>query len=104
MPGSDEATRAKFKDNCNFLPNLEILTPTANQEKSARLYEEWVLQAHPDPTESYYVNNCIPNGVSFEFASFLTFYEKRKELLKKRLQDTFPNNFDEIVERNNLVL
>lgn len=104
LPGVTEEERDKFKEACNLLPNLEFLTPTANKEKSGRFYDEWVAQAYPDPGSSYYERNCIPNGVSFEFSSFLTFVEKRKELLKVRLQETFPEKFQDIVTRNQLVI
>lgn len=99
-----DAEMAKLKDNCDYIANLELLEHVVNIEKSDRLYDEWLSNVHPDPADSYYERNCIPKCDTYEFESFLDFMEKRRRLLAERLVKTFPEDFDDIVKRNGLVL
>lgn len=91
-----------FRHTCHCLPNLQLLTALQNQEKSDRLFNEWVVNSHPCTTDIYYANNLIPNDQVYTFDKFEEFIENRKSLLKQQIKLAFPKDFNEIVTRYKL--
>jgi hypothetical protein len=69
------------------LSNLQLLQGGVNRSKQAKSFKEWLEWFHPDPQQRnrYLDANDIPVGVSLDFTDFLTLFEKRKELLRKKL-------------------
>ncbi len=100
-PVLTDTQRESFRLNCDYLANLQLLEPTQNQEKNDRLFDEWSGTVHPDATDRYYTDNCIPN-VSFDFDNFTEFFDERSKLLKKRIEESFPADFDAIISRYHL--
>lgn len=75
-----------FRDAVDRLPNLQLLAGQANIEKQAVLPHEWLMTAYVDESQrqTYVGENdlmLMPETV----AEFMTFYEARKALLRKRL-------------------
>ncbi|MBQ9841995.1 MAG: DUF262 domain-containing protein [Clostridia bacterium] len=92
----------QYKHYCHCLPNMQLLTALHNQEKSDRLFDEWVSTIHPCDTDFYYTSHMIPNDKTYTFDLFLEFIEKRKALLVERIRVAFPKDFSAIVQRYKL--
>jgi hypothetical protein len=76
-----------FMDCVDRLPNLQLLQGTVNIEKQAELPAEWLGHAFASPNhvDTYVQQNdlgSLPNSI----VGFMDFYEKRKSLLRQRLQ------------------
>ncbi|WP_200944563.1 DUF262 domain-containing protein [Geodermatophilus sp. Leaf369] len=76
-----------FMDCVDRLPNLQLLQGTVNIEKQAELPAEWLVHAFASPNhvDTYVQQNdldSLPNSI----VGFMDFYEKRKSLLRQRLQ------------------
>ena len=62
------------------LPNLEPLTDKENEEKKGKALETWITLGHED---KYLPKKDINN---YEFSDFINFYDKRKAILKEKLE------------------
>ena len=103
MPTITNIEYESFKSNCHRLANLQLLTDTANEEKGVTTFKTWVEQSHPNrATDSYYIENCIPTDIEYDFSNFMVFVSKREELLKTRIADALPSNYDDIVSKYHL--
>jgi hypothetical protein len=69
------------------LPNLQLLQGRDNRSKQDKKFEEWLESFRPDQQQRtrYLDENDIPVDASLDFADFLTLFEKRKDLLRKKL-------------------
>ena len=83
-----EERREAYLERVNHLPNLQLLQATPNIEKGAKMFEEWLTEANPDPSQlhQYQELHLIPAGQSLAFDNFLDFYGAREELLRARLK------------------
>lgn len=104
LPTEPEEIRTEFKKRSQLFPNLELIDPNPNIEKSDMLYNQWLEITHPNvATDPYYRDNVIPqNQELFEFNRFLDFYDAREKMLYDKLVSIFPVSFDEIVKRHHL--
>jgi uncharacterized protein with ParB-like and HNH nuclease domain len=66
--------------------NLQLLNRRVNESKNATPLNNWIQKMPQSEHESYFRENFFPEGVSLEFASFMDFYKKRKEILRKKLE------------------
>ena len=103
LPTSDESERRRYRDNCNKLGNLELLSSSENASKSGILFHQWIEQEFKeDPENSYFEINLIPKDISYNFDNFEIFLEKRNELLKRAIEKALPKDFDAIAQRYGL--
>ncbi|MNI71527.1 hypothetical protein D3C73_1274050 [compost metagenome] len=56
-----------------------------NSGKNDKLLMEWFAEQSKANQEAIKLTGLYPNNVSLTFSEFLTFHEKRKELLKEQL-------------------
>lgn len=79
--------RQEFFNSYNSLPNLQLIEATSNQQKSAKVFDEWLRQTHPteDKLNSYKLLHFIPEEESLELNNFMNFFHKRKDLMKDKL-------------------
>lgn len=68
------------------LPNLQLLEGRENESKNATPFVQW-LEANVTNQEHYKEQHYIPKDILLEFGTFHEFYDKRKALLKTKLQD-----------------
>ena len=70
----------------DLLPNLQLLTGTANVEKQASLPASWVGTAFPTSAKraTYLAENDL-DDLPLELADFLEFYAARKDRIRQRL-------------------
>ena len=102
LNGSTESERQEYRNRCHIFANLQILEPRPNGEKSDMLFNEWIEKAHSNPQERYFDDNSIPRDISYEFDNFLCFLQKREEILRCKIEESFPNDIDELMKRNHL--
>ena len=79
--GYDE-NKIKGYQNCfNTILNLQLLTDSENLEKSASDFDLWLSERD----ENFKERHKIPELRSYHFDNFIGFTEKRKEILKSKL-------------------
>ena len=101
-PNGSEEIRRYYKDACHKISNLQLLQPLENQQKLDSLYGDWLHINHPDPYDHYYERMAIPKEDSYAFSDFEVFIADREELLKRRIREALPDEFDVIIDNNNL--
>lgn len=101
-PTATDEEFKKFKDKCHKLANLQLLSPKENQEKNDILYEKWIETNHNQPNDEYFTKHLIPKNISYKFKDFINFVEKRNEILRRKIKDSFPDSFSELVKRYGL--
>lgn len=74
-----------YLDRVDRLGNLQLLEGTENVDKRAALPSEWVRRAYPDPAAQlgYLTRNDL--GDLPPLAEFLSFYDRRRTLMRERL-------------------
>ncbi|MCO7185005.1 DUF262 domain-containing protein [Tenacibaculum sp. XPcli2-G] len=79
--------RDEFLSRFNSLPNLQLIEATENKQKSAKKLNDWLTEAYPSEAEQNAFKHLhfFPTNEGIEFSNFVSFYEERKELLKKKL-------------------
>jgi Protein of unknown function DUF262 len=84
--GGDERTIQFARDNLDFLPNLQLLEGTPNEEKSDAPFQEWLDRTCQTDVakRDYFQKHYIP-PVDFAPANFRDFFESRQRLLVQRL-------------------
>ena len=85
----------------NRLANLQLLDVVVNNEKSDTPYNVWLSAKYTDShlLDTYKQGHFIPMDVSYEFADFLKFIKAREKLLRERILEAFPSDFNKLVER-----
>lgn len=73
----------------NLLPNLQLLQKTENEEKSKKPLAGWVESQFEDEKSKtrYLDSHFFPADISLEFSDFISFYESRKGILRKKLKE-----------------
>lgn len=76
----------KWQQEYNKLPNLQYLSASDNRSKNqTSLYEYFHNELDSRRQQDFVQQGMIPEGVSLELREFGNFYEKRKELLRRKL-------------------
>ncbi len=79
-----------YLDNYNCIANLQLLEGIPNQEKSKKMFNEWIKDYYPNKNDriAYMERNYIPD-CSLEITNFRVFIEKRTELITKAIKKMF---------------
>ena len=85
---SDEIkSKIPFKDY-NSIINLQMLDSNENESKGSKPLDMWVEEECKDKDEkAFLINHLIPENINLGLSNVEEFFEKRKELLKSKLQD-----------------
>ncbi|MGI5115626.1 DUF262 domain-containing protein [Treponema sp. SP13] len=86
--GIPEEDISFYLDNYNCIANLQLLEGIPNQEKSKRMFIEWIVETYPDETDRkmYMERNYIPN-CSLDIKNFREFIKKRTGLITKAIKN-----------------
>ena len=77
---------AAFSDRKDRLANLQLLQGAVNTEKGATMPAEWLSETYPDEASRHeYEEHHLLGHVPESITEFDTFYEARRERLKKRI-------------------
>lgn len=76
----------RWRGNRNRLPNLQLLEGRSNGSKNAMRLVDYYNDMNDEQKNEFRREAIIPDGVSLELENFEEFYEKRKELLTKRIR------------------
>jgi hypothetical protein len=100
-PSISDAEVEKYKAQLNRLANLQVLNSLENNEKSDKPFDEWFNAQFNDPEEknNYCRTHFIPIDVPYGFDNFLSFLEKRENLLKQKIESAFPSDINKLIER-----
>ncbi len=73
-------------DHADRLPNLQLLEGSLNVSKQATLPQEWAERHHPDPHQRglYFAGHDL-DVLPTDLSEFLSFFERRKQLMIERL-------------------
>ena len=91
----------KYKSQLNRLANLQLLDIVVNNEKSDTPFDEWMYATYPDSLalSTYRQTHFIPVEETYDFALFMKFIENRETLLKQKIREAFPSDFEQLVAR-----
>ena len=72
-----------------------------NNEKSDTPFDEWIKATYYTQNDfnTYAQTHFIPIEETYHFASFIKFIEDREILLKQKIQEAFPSEFEQLVAR-----
>lgn len=87
--GLSEEQQEERKDKRNMLPNLQLIEGSENQSKNDTPFKEWLentFGTNPDDKRNYLKDNFIPENQSLDFQKFESFFEERRELLRRELK------------------
>lgn len=100
-PSITDTELEKYKSQLNRLANLQLLDAVVNNEKSDTPYDEWIKAKYINQQDLYVYRQThfIPADVSYDFAYLLEFVDKREVLLKERIREAFPSDFNALVDR-----
>lgn len=82
-----ERLRAEqYEEATDRVANLQLLTDEENAQKQELPFQEWIATR----TGDYRERHCIPDDETlYEMDNFLDFLEKREELIRERVTETF---------------
>jgi len=78
----DDSTIDNYLSRYNTVLNLQLLTPSENQEKSAQDFDSWISTRD----QNFKTRHLIPDMNSYSYDKFLDFIEKRKALFEEKLR------------------
>lgn len=86
--GYSEDKVLKYINYVNFIGNLQLLEADYNVEKSDIEFDLWLNKVFPDEKirNEYKFKNYIPD-LDLTLDNFINFFEKREELIMKKLKD-----------------
>lgn len=86
--GYSEEKIKYYLDNYNYLANLQLLEGIPNQEKSGKLFDQWLSEEFSNPLEraNYMKKNYIPD-IDLSIDNFEEFIEKRKCIMIEAFKD-----------------
>ncbi len=86
--GLDQDKVARWQDDRDRLPNLQLMDRLTNISKNATPFETWIQHGplKPPNRDVYEATSFIPPGVSLELSDFEAFYDARRDLLKLKLK------------------
>lgn len=76
----------RWRGNRNRLANLQLLEGRSNGSKNDMPLIEYYNDMNDDQKAEFCKTSLIPDGVGLELDHFEEFYEKRKEILAKKLK------------------
>ncbi|TVP81305.1 MAG: DUF262 domain-containing protein [Puniceicoccaceae bacterium] len=78
---------AQWREKRDQLPNIQLLQGSVNRSKQDEPFADWLNTFRPDKQQRdrYLDENDIPTDCSLDFKDFPKLFEKRKELLRKKL-------------------
>jgi len=83
----DEAVTALL-ENCDKLPNLQLMEGLENKKKNATPFSKWIESL--GKTKSHFLRtNFISPKSNLEIACFERFFAQRRELLREKLMEIF---------------
>lgn len=77
----------RWRGNRNRLPNLQLLEGRSNGRKNDMSLVDYYNDKNDEQKAIFLKQAMIPDGVSLELDNFDEFYEKRKNLLVKKIRD-----------------
>ncbi len=80
--GYDDLTISKYLSHYNTVLNLQLLTPSENQEKNAQDFNSWISTRD----QNFKARHMIPDMNSYGYDRFLDFIEKRKSIFENKLK------------------
>lgn len=88
--GISQEKQKCYVDNCDYIPNLQLLEGPVNQEKQDRDFKEWLDSTYEEneARAEFKKKHYIPD-VNLSFANFESFFEARKALILERLKEIF---------------
>lgn len=69
------------------IPNLQLMEGRLNESKNATPLLRWVEQMDESRRASFATSNYFPENVDLAFKDFMIFFERRKEILRKKLKE-----------------
>ena len=97
-PNISDVEYSEFKKRVNNITNLQLLTAADNNLKSDKLYDAWLDETYSGAALSeYQVRACVDPMAPTDFSSFLSFTEKRAEIMRTRIGQEFPDNIEEVL-------
>lgn len=83
----DIKNKIPFKDY-NSIINLQMLDSNENESKGSKTLDMWIEEECKDKDKkAFLTNHLIPENIYLGLSNIEEFFEKRKELLKSKLQD-----------------
>ena len=87
--GIPDAEIENYIATVNLRPNLQLLAGTANIQKQDDLPVDWINTAFPsDEKRATYLAENDLDGLSFDLADFMAYFEERKLRVRERLIKT----------------
>jgi uncharacterized protein with ParB-like and HNH nuclease domain len=83
--GIPEEQHQYWLDYRDTVPNLQLLNDRWNKSKNATPLKIWMESLDESVQRTLKVDNYFPDDVRLEFCNFMSFYEKRKEILLNQL-------------------
>lgn len=80
--GYDDPRIEEYLSRYNTMSNLQLLTPSENQEKNAQDFDSWIVTRDPN----FKTRHMIPIMDSYCYDRFLEFIEKRRIMLEEKLK------------------
>ncbi|MEQ3636516.1 MAG: DUF262 domain-containing protein [Thalassolituus sp.] len=85
--GFTEEQVETLQDQCNRLPNLQLLVGSINNEKRQKMPSEWYQAQWPDElARKQYLENQAIQNLPDDLLGFPDFYQQRKATLKARIK------------------
>jgi len=75
----------EWQDCKDCVPNLQLMEGRQNESKKATPFKTWFAQKDKAAQEKFAADNYLPENIGLEFENFKSFFERRKEKLKKEL-------------------
>ncbi len=76
----------------DLIPNLQLMEGRQNESKNATEFKKWLQQKTKDEQTQFCVSNYIPMDVEHDFSLFLSFFERRKTILREELKKVLAVN------------
>lgn len=78
----DDPTIEKYLSHYNTVLNLQLLTPSENQEKNAKDFDAWISTRD----QNFKTRHTIPAMDSYSYDKFLEFIEKRRVMFEDKFK------------------
>jgi hypothetical protein len=92
--GIPEEQRQEWLNKKNLLPNLQLMEGRQNESKNSKEFKIWLKTMDKSQQKHFFQSNYIPQKFDYSFSNFESFFEKRKEMLRKALLKVFAINND----------
>lgn len=96
--GLSDAQRQEWCNCRDCVPNLQLMEGRQNESKNATPLVKWIGQMRESERAIFAASNYFPDGVGLEFKEFMSFYQKRKEILRGKLRNVLTMTSQQPVE------